>query len=620
MVDTTKDFAKIVNPKDYPKLSRYTHPVKKSQRKIIGRETEMRQILATFDSPELSNVILLAEGGGGKTALVQGLMEKDKERIYLEVQLSRMLADAGDNPDKIAEWLRNVFDESSDYGKKNKFGVVLFIDEFHQIAEESSAAVEVLKPMLADSGQRGIHFVAATTYEEFKKYISSNQPLVERLKAIRLAQPSEATVMSILTGMANKYKVYDSIADPERLFKLIYEYTNRYVPSQIQPRKSIRVLDSMIGYYRSEHSPIDTNALARVLYDQQGVNVTFKAKAKTIEKELKAHVLQQPVAITSVIQRLQICIADLNDKTKPMASLLFSGPTGVGKTEMAKQLARLLLNDSQLLIRFDMTEFATSDTMEAFRDALTQAVWAHPYCILLLDEIEKACKPVTRLLLQVLDDGRLSDANGRTVSFINTYIIMTTNAAHEVYQRVQEYQDQIKNPREYLRTYERLIREAIMNGSSDSGSGGKFPPELLGRIDQIVPFEPLTHETKDEITKIHLGQLVHNLKNKYKIKAYVSPDVITYINGDMVSQTDANAGGAREILHKLQSEVVSAVATFVNDYPQIKTINIVVKGQMAYTTKKHRISHARIEVHAVKPKKQVNNQQTQSDTPVMQNR
>lgn len=603
MVDTTKDFAKLVNPKDYPKLSRYTHPVKKSQRKIIGRETEMRQILATFDSPELSNVILLAEGGGGKTALVQGLMEKDKERIYLEVQLSHMLADAGDNPDKIAEWLRNVFDESSDYGKKNKFGVVLFIDEFHQIAEESSAAVEVLKPMLADSGQRGIHFVAATTYEEFKKYISSNQPLVERLKAIRLSQPSEATVMSILTGMAHKYKVYDSIADPERLFKIIYEYTNRYIPSQIQPRKSIRILDSMIGYYRSEHSPIDTNALARVLYDQQGVNVTFKAKAKTIEKELNAHVLQQPVAITSVIQRLQICIADLNDKTKPMASLLFSGPTGVGKTEMAKQLARLLLNDSQLLIRFDMTEFATSDTMEAFRDALTQAVWAHPYCILLLDEIEKACKPVTRLLLQVLDDGRLSDVNGRTVSFINTYIVMTTNAAHEVYRRVQEYQDQIKNPREYLRTYEGLVREAIMNGSSDSGSGGKFPPELLGRIDQIVPFEPLTHETKDEITKIHLGELVHSLKNKYKIKAYVSPDVITYINGDMVSQTDADAGGAREILHKLQSEVVSVVAAFVNDYPQIKTINIVVKGQMAYTTKKHRISHAHIEVHAVKPKK-----------------
>lgn len=607
MVDTTNDFTKLVNPKDYPKLSSYTHPVKKSQRKIIGREIEMRQILATFDSPELSNVILLAEGGGGKTALVQGLMEKDPDRIYLEVQLSRMLADAGDNPDKIAEWLRNVFDESSKYGKANRFGVVLFIDEFHQIAEESAAAVEVLKPMLADSGQRGIHFIAATTYEEFKKYISSNQPLVERLKAIRLSQPNETTVMSILTGMAKKYNVYDKINDPERLFKLIYEYTNRYVPSQIQPRKSIRVLDSMIGYYRSEHSPIDTSSLARVLYDQQGVNVTFKAKAEHIEKELKKHVLQQPIAIASAVQRLQICIADLNDKTKPMASLLFSGPTGVGKTEMAKQLAKLLLNDSQLLIRFDMTEFSTNDTMETFRNELTQAVWAHPYCILLLDEIEKACKPVTRLLLQVLDDGRLSDVNGRTVSFINTYIVMTTNAAHEVYARVQQYQDQLKDPREYLRTYESLIREAITNGSSDSGSGGKFPPELLGRIDQIVPFEPLTHDTKDQITKIHLATLVHELHAKYKIKAYVSPDVITYINGDMVSQTDADAGGAREILHKLQSEVVSVVASFINNYPQIKTINIIVKGQMAYTSKNHRISHAHIEVHAVRPKKQKQN-------------
>ena len=122
-----------------------------------------------------------------------------------------------------------------------------------------------------------------------------------------------------------------------------------------------------------------------------------------------------------------------------------------------------------------------------------------------------------------------------------------------------------------------------------------------------MPFEPLTHDTKDQITKIHLATLVHELHAKYKIKAYVSPDVITYINGDMVSQTDADAGGAREILHKLQSEVVSVVASFINNYPQIKTINIIVKGQMAYTSKNHRISHAHIEVHAVRPKKQKQN-------------
>src|SRR5699024_2953302 len=152
MVDTTSTFHKDINAQDYPYLSKYTHPVKRATRDIIGRDKQMREIQAAFERPELSNVILLAEGGGGKTALVQGLMVKDKKRIYLEVQLSKMIADAGTTPDQIAEWLRSMFNEAANYGKVNNHEVVLFIDEFHQIVQLSAAAVEVLKPLLADSG------------------------------------------------------------------------------------------------------------------------------------------------------------------------------------------------------------------------------------------------------------------------------------------------------------------------------------------------------------------------------------------------------------------------------------------------------------------------------------
>ena len=596
MVDTTADFHKIVNPKDYPKLSRYTHPVLRAQRKIIGRENEMRKILATFERPELSNVLLLANGGGGKTALVQGLMRKDKKRIYLEVQLSKMIADAGDNPDRIAEWLRNIFNESAKYGKQNKYGVVLFIDEFHQIVTESAAAVEVLKPLLADSGTRGIHFIAATTYDEYQEHVSKNQPLIERLEQTRLPQPAKETVVQILKNMATRYDVVDQIPD-DRLYNLIYEYTNRYIPSQIQPRKSILVLDKMIGYWRSEGEKLNLDSLARVLYDQQGINVTFKADINKIQTVLEQNILQQPNAIAAIVSRLQICIADLNDKTKPMSSFLFTGSTGVGKTETAKQLAILLFNDSQSLIRFDMSEYAEENSFSLFKNELTQQVWAHPYCILLLDEIEKAAKPIIRLLLQVLDDGRLSDVNNRTVSFVNTYIIMTTNAAHEIYKQIGKYQDQIKDTHQYLREYEGLIRQDIQQSSN------KFPPELLGRIDQIVPFQPLIESTQRSIAQNLLSNLLIQLKNRHHVIGVLDKSVIDYLIGDAVTQSDSDAGGAREIIHKMQTEIVAPIAAFINTYPQVHHILITTEGLIAAKSKYHRISTAEVKVYAVTNKK-----------------
>lgn len=595
MVDTTKTFQKIINEREYPYLNNYTHPVKKANREIIGREKQMREIMAAFARPELSNVILLAEGGGGKTALVQGLMLEDNERIYLEVQLSRMISDAKDHPDAIAEWLRDMFDEASKFGRTSSHEIVLFIDEFHQIVQLSAAAVEVMKPLLADSGTRGIRVIAATTFEEFNKYIAPNQPLVERLQRIQLPQPGEDVIISILRNMAKRYDVAKYFPD-DHLFKLIYDYTNRYIPSQIQPRKSILVLDDMIGYHRVFKKPFDKKLLAQVLYDQQGVNVTFRANAKKIEDTLNAHVIQQSIATKAIARRLQICIADLNDKTKPMASMLFTGSTGVGKTEMAKQMTNVLFNDSQQLIRFDMTEYANPDSLERFRDELTAQVWAHPYCILLLDEIEKACSPVTRILLQVLDDGRLSDQNNRTVSFINCYIIMTTNAASEIYKTVQQYQDTTTDDREFLSKYENIIRRSIQ----ETTGSNRFPPELLGRIDTIVPFKPLSEETKTTITKMRLVSLCKELKLKHGITCYIDPDVITYVVGDTMNLTDANAGGARAIMHKLETEVVANVSEFINTYPDINKIVIKIEGSMRSTHKDQLKSHAYVKVLATK--------------------
>ena len=572
---------------DYPFLLHYTRSVKRPERKVIGRDTEMNRLLAAMMRPELCNVILLGEAGVGKSALVQGTMMIDEERYYLEVDLSRMIADLTD-PNQMADKLKQLFLEVQMYCEKEQREVVLFIDEFHQIVQLSDAAVEALKPLLADSGTRGIRVIAATTYVEFRKWISPNQPLVERLQRINLSPPGKDMVVQILRGMARKYKVHGQFPN-NHVFEMIYEYTNRYIPANAQPRKSILVFDSMIGWYKFQRRKMNMKLLADVIYESEGVNVAFRVDATSIKRKLDAHVYAQEFATSMVEQRLQICVADLNDTTKPMASLLFTGPSGCGKTELTKQLAQILFNDPRALIRFDMTEFANPDSLDRFRVELTKRIWERPYAIVLLDEIEKACAPVTRLLLQVLDDGRLIDENNREASFINSYIIMATNAGSEIYRAIGQYDASDVGSADIMKKYNKLIRESI---SSTTGAN-RFPPELLGRIDTIVPFQPLSEKTQRRIVEEKLRRLVTEVRSKHNVELSVHRRVVDYIVKDNLD-TDTNSGGARAAISKLESEVTSAVARYINEHPQDLRIDVDVQGEMAFENKQRLKSAASI--------------------------
>lgn len=574
---------------NYPFLKEYTHPVKKAERAIIGRENEMRSVLAAFQRPELCNVILLGDAGSGKTALVQGTMLHDSERLYLEVDLSKMIADLTDN-NQMADRLKQLFKEVTEWRKETGKEIVLFMDEFHQVVQLSAAAVEALKPLLADSGTRGIRVIAATTYEEFHKYISSNQPLVERLQRIGLQQPGEELTVNILKGMAKRYGVDNQFVN-DGLFKLIYEYTNRYVPASSQPRKSILILDSMVGWYRLTGRKMDAKLLADVIYETTGTNVAFRVDASSIKKELDKYVLAQTFATSAIEQRLQICVADLNNKSKPMSTMLFAGSTGVGKTEMTKQLARILFDDDRNLIRFDMTEYANPDSLERFRSQLTSRVWERPYSIVLLDEIEKACAPVTRMLLQVLDDGRLSDQNGRETPFINSYIILTTNAGSEIYRTIAQYNVDDEGSGKIMKKYDALIRRSL---SSTTGSN-QFPPELLGRIDAIIPFQPLSRETQKAIVRMTLQKLKQEIMEKHGATLKVSTKVINYLVEDNLS-TDSDSGGARRVMSKLESELTTSIARYLNQHPGISVVTADVEGDMAYENKDQLESRAFIVV------------------------
>ena len=578
--------------KQYCFLETYTKEIKKPERDIVGRDMEMKLVMAAMLRPELCNVILLGEAGSGKTMLVQSISVRDPERLYMEVDLAKMIANLNDK-NEMAQKLKQLFDETADFCKNENREIVLFIDEFHQVVQLSPAAVEALKPLLADSGARGIRVIAATTYAEFREFIAPNQPLVERLQRINIAQPDKETTIKILRGMAERYGVANQFYN-NSVYELIYECTNQYIPSNSQPRKSILILDAMVGWHRLDGRRMDAKLLADVIYHSEGVNVAFRVDATTIKAELDKHVFAQEYATTAIEQRLQLCVAGLNDNTKPMSSFIFTGSTGVGKTEMAKQLARILFSNDRNLIRFDMSEYANPDSLRRFQIEITAAIWEHPFSILLMDEIEKSCPEVTRILLQVLDDGRLMNENGRVVSFTNCYIILTTNAGSEIYKTIAQYNVDDKGSGEQLKEYNKLIRTSLT-----SENGNKFPPELLGRVDAIVPFQPLSNATQKKIVQTKLVKLQTEIRKKHNIDVSMNSKIIEYIVDENLD-TESDSGGARIIMSKLESEVTTAIAKYINAHPDERKIAVMVVGEMASENKNMLKSNARIEVGALR--------------------
>lgn len=583
-----------INWENYPHLHKYSAPLKPMTRRLIGRDSLIRSIMAAFSRAELCNVILLAPAGCGKTALVQGTMERDADRLYLEVDLARMIADCQNDTNEMAAKLKLLFSETEKCVNNEGQEIVLFIDEFHQVVQLSAAAVEALKPLLADSGTRGIRVIAATTLEEFNQFIAPNQPLVERLQRINVPEPDEDATVEILKNMAKTYGV-DNLFFDDHVFHMIYEYTNRYIPANSQPRKSIKVLDAMVGWHRSENRKMDDRLLADVIQESEDVNVAFRVDASTIKKRLDERVLAQQYATSQIERRLQLCVADLNDKSKPMSTFLFTGSTGVGKSEMTKQLAEILFQDQRRLLRFDMTEYANDDSLERFRDLLTTRIWEHPYSIVLLDEIEKACSAVTRLLLQVLDDGRLTNRNNREVSFTNCYIVLTTNAGSEIYKTIAQYgeSNSEKDMAIIAKKYDKLIRRSLSETSGDN----RFPPELIGRIDVMVPFQPLSRETMGNIVMMKLRKLKAQVKARHGVQLVIDKDVVRYLVEDNLS-TDSDSGGARIVMSKLETEVTTNVARYINEHPFASRIAVKVDGDMAIDNKRQLESKASIKVLA----------------------
>lgn len=558
------------------------------KRELIGREREMKSILANLARYELTNVALTGEAGVGKTALVEKISQRDLKRFYFEADIALMSSSSGSNTDgsvEMAARLKELFNEVARYQKLVKRQIVIFLDEFHMIAQTSPAALQALKPLLAESGRRNIRIIVATTGDEYDQYIRGDEALTERLQQVIVSPADDKMTFDILSNMRKAYA--ESAVIPDRILKQIIHLTNQYLPAQMQPRKSVKVLDAMLGWHRQFNMKFDDSLINLVLHDSLGVNIDHRMDVDKIKDYLTNRVMDQNYAINAVCDRLYMVMAGLTDDTRPLASFLFSGSTGVGKTEMAKALANIMYGSDSRMIRFDMSEFSSASSVDSFRYQLSTKIWEHPSSIVLLDEFEKASPEVAKLLLQVLDDAELSDRHNRQVTFKNSMIILTTNTAHEVYKKFaqshainsEEAEKRVANmseedremaENESLQTYQSLIEDSLQAVES-------FPPELLGRIDSIVPFNPLQRHGRVEITKIHLSKLRDKLSLSRNIVLHFDPKIINLIVDEYTS-SDTDAGGGRDVVRQINAKVATPVAKFVSFNPGYHDIMVGVEG------------------------------------------
>lgn len=589
----------LLSFENYPVLEKYLTPLPDLNRPLIGREKEVQKFTYTLFNSVMSNPCLLGEAGTGKTALVQGVKKVLSPHgfQFFELDLLRMQNDIR----PLDSLIKDVIDQLKQHYRQTKEKDIVFVDEMHLLFKVSEgSAAQAMKQVLADSARYGLYFAFATTLSEYEQYVAEDEAFDQRMLRISLPEVSKATTMSILQDMVrlNLKNIPKGTKLESRLFEKIVDYTDRYLQGDSQPRKSIKVLDSMIGrvrgarYFNLKYN-LDTDNLAEVLKSSIGVDIKWDYDLKTVEKELNAKVIYQTLAIKAVINRLYIARAHLNDPTRPLASFLYSGPTGVGKTELAKAIASVVFGSEKNIVRFDMTEYSVPDSVERLRKELTKKIWATPNCVLLFDEIEKASPQATKLLLPVLDDARLTNRYGKTVSFADCIIVMTTNVAHNVYKGIGENIGDTQNLTD--QQLEDLLNDTTNLILRNLEGDEVFPTELINRIDVIAPFAPLIAPAREKIALMALRKLRQRVFDTKRVKVDFDKKVLEYIVYEN-SSNDTSRSNGRTINHRIDSEIVSEIAKFIYNFPNAKQINVGVSGNLIYKQKTTTIKVARIKV------------------------
>ena len=489
---------------------------------LVGRDSEVERVIQILCRRRKNNPLLVGESGVGKTAIAEGLAKRIVDHQVPEVvgesnvyglDLGALLAGTkyrGDFEKRFKQLLVELKDEE---------GAILFIDEIHMIIGAGAAsggvmdASNLLKPLLA-SGE--VRCMGSTTYQEYRGIFDKDRALSRRFQKIDITEPGVDDTYKILKGLKSRFEDHYQLRYTDRALRVAAELADRYITDRFMPDKAIDVIDEagaaqqLVAVNRRKKTigaPDVEQVVAKIArIPSSQVTTSDKAALKDLDSKLKMAVFGQDSAIETLANAIKLSRAGLKADEKPIGSFLFSGPTGVGKTEVARQLARVMGVE---LLRFDMSEYMERHTVSRLIGAppgyvgfdqgglLTEAVTKHPHSVVLLDEVEKAHPEVFNLLLQVMDHGTLTDNNGRNADFRNVVLVMTTNAGAQEASRASigfTHQDHATDALEVVKKM--------------------FTPEFRNRLDGIIQFNGLPMEVIKSVVDKFLTELQAQLDRK----------------------------------------------------------------------------------------------------------
>jgi ATP-dependent Clp protease ATP-binding subunit ClpA len=513
---------------------------------IVGREIEIERVAQILSRRRKNNPLLVGEAGVGKTAVAEGLAYRIvqgevpdllKNAIVFSLDLASLLAGTKYRGD-FEQRLKNVMKELRAYNEAGINQAILFIDEIHTImgagatSGGSMDASNLLKPALS-SGE--LRMIGSTTYEEYRKFIEKDSAFNRRLQKVDVMEPSPEDTQKILLGIRPKFEEHHNVKYSNAIIKLIVDLATKHITDRKNPDKSIDVIDEVGAMIRimpevKRHQNItkkDVEAVIAMMakIPKMSVATDERDKLKNLKSNLKRLIFGQDAAVEKVADAILLSRSGLSNESKPMGSFLFTGPTGVGKTELAKQLA---LDLGIHLERFDMSEFMEKHSVAKLIGAppgyvgfdnggqLTDVMKKHPHAVLLLDEIEKAHPDIFNILLQIMDHGTLTDSQGRATDFRNVVIIMTSNAG------AKEMESGA------IGLGKSMDHQEAQSHKRDRAIKNFFTPEFRNRLDAIVHFNKLGDDQVLKIVDKFLIQLEIKLSEK-NVELQVSPEARAHL-------------------------------------------------------------------------------------------
>ena len=553
---------------------------------VVGRDKEIERVVQILSRRKKNNPILIGEPGVGKSAIVEGLAlrivadEADALRGKRIVTLDIASMVAGTTyRGQFEERMKQVITELREHPE-----IILFVDEIHTLigagnASGSLDAANILKPALA----RGeVQCVGATTTAEYAKTIEKDGALERRFQKVMVRPTTIDETVKILKRLSEHYADYHHVVYTDAVLRTCVELSERYLTDRTFPDKAIDVLDEVGARSKAkqdkESAPyvITTEDVAGVVSMMSGVPVQRVATAeserlRTMADSLKRRVIGQDKAVETVVRAIQRSRLGLRDPKRPIGTFFFLGQTGVGKTYLAQCLAEEMFGSKDAMIRFDMSEYTEKHTASLLVGAppgyvahedggkLTEAVRRKPYSIILFDEIEKAHPDIFNVLLQVLDEGRLTDRQGHIVDFRNTIIVLTSNVGTR---QVQEFGAGIG-----FETDE--MDQKRVNATLIKALQKQFPPEFVNRIDNVVTFEPLKRDSIAQIVRIEVGQLQQRMKTQHH-QLTISAELFD----QLVDKSYDSKNGARPVKRAVQTYLEDPLTDILLRRPNQKKITI----------------------------------------------